>query len=107
MSDSLNRGLPDPPPDAGRPRTTTHRSFVDTDGVEWNVWEIKPSSVQGTGSMLMLQPVVEPYLERGWLCFESNRGEKRRFAPVPSDWERYSFHQIIELWRRATPVRKL
>ena len=107
MSDSLDRRRPDQPSGADLPRAATHRSFFDTDGVEWKVWEIHPSSVQGTGRKLMLQPAVEPYLEKGWLCFESNRGEKRRLAPVPSDWDRSSFHQIIELWRRAVPVRKL
>jgi hypothetical protein len=81
-----------------------HRTFFDPNGLEWKVWEVSSSSVESAGGAL--QGFVEPYLQKGWLCFESSRGEKRRLAPVPADWERHSFHRMIELWRQATPARK-
>ena len=28
-----------------------------------------------------------PQLEAGWLCFESEDGERKRLAPVPDAWE--------------------
>jgi hypothetical protein len=31
--------------------------------------------------------VLPPAFSRGWLLFESERGEKRRIAPVPQKWE--------------------
>lgn len=84
--------------------TETHRTFVDPDGVEWKVWEVHPSSVHDAASKLSAR--VAPELEQGWLCFESARGEKRRLAPIPPEWNRYSFSRMIALWRQATTAQK-
>jgi hypothetical protein len=104
LTESLNRGSPDESHRPDEPGQTTHRTFFDPDKVEWKVWEVTPSSLENAGSAL--RGFVEPSLQKGWLCFESSKGEKRRLAPVPSGWERHSFHGMIELWRRATAVRK-
>jgi hypothetical protein len=104
LAESLNRSSPDESHRADQPGQTTHRTFSDTDAVEWKVWEVTPSSLESAGGAL--QGFVEASLQKGWLCFESSRGEKRRLAPVPSDWERHTFHGMLELWRRATPVPK-
>jgi hypothetical protein len=104
VADSLNRGTPDESTRPDQPGQSTHRTFFDTDAIEWKVWEVTSSSLENaTGA---LQGFVDPQLAKGWLCFESSKGEKRRLVPVPSDWERHSFHGMIELWRRATPVKK-
>ena len=104
MSESINRGRPNRILGSDQLRETTHRVFFDTHGIEWKVWEVNPSSVQS--ARRRLQGFVEPSLEMGWLCFESSQGEKRRLTPVPSNWERFSFHGVIDLWRLAIPVRK-
>ena len=39
----------------------------------------------------------------GWLVFESET-EKRRFMPVPEDWETYPDDRLLLLLRVATPV---
>ncbi|HET9634855.1 MAG TPA: hypothetical protein VFP26_02910 [Gemmatimonadaceae bacterium] len=80
----------------------THRAFVDPDGIKWQVWEIKPEVADRLGGAAR----VHPDLAEGWLCFESANGEKRRLAPVPADWTRYSFPRLIALWRSATPGRR-
>ena len=47
--------------------------------------------------------VLDPEFTQGWLCFE--RGdERRRFAPIPADWERLSEHDLSKLWTTATRV---
>lgn len=105
LTDSLNRGWPDEPLRSRQPEETAHRTFFDTDAVEWKVWEVTPSSLESASGSL--HGFVEPALKKGWLCFESAKGEKRRLAPVPSDWARLTFHAMIDLWRRATPAKKL
>lgn len=81
-----------------------HRAFTDPDGVEWKVWEVRPSSVDVAASKLGGR--VAPHLQNGWLCFESANGEKRRLAPVPAGWETFFFSKMIALWRQATVVQK-
>jgi hypothetical protein len=83
---------------------TLHRGFNDPDGVEWKVWEVRPSSIDQAASKLGGR--VAPDLQNGWLCFESETGEKRRLAPVPAGWEAFFFSRMIALWRQATVVRK-
>jgi len=40
----------------------------------------------------------------GWLCFESIN-QKRRLAPVPSDWSEMSEGELEQLCETATPSR--
>jgi hypothetical protein len=44
---------------------------------------------------------VAPGYETGWLCFESERGEKRRLIPVPKDWEQADADQLRVWWNEA------
>jgi hypothetical protein len=81
-----------------------HRAFTDPDGVEWKVWEVHPSSVDHAANKLGGR--VAPDLQNGWLCFESDAGEKRRLAPIPLDWQKFFFSRLIALWRRASVVHK-
>jgi hypothetical protein len=60
-----------------------HRSFVDEDGEEWNVWDVQASTLETDRARL---PNVATHLRHGWLAFETNR-EKRRLAPIPTEWE--------------------
>lgn len=89
-----------------------YRTFIDSAGAEWQVWDIIPRMHERRNSEKLdrrveLNPIEfadrrrlenrragggEPrraYLRgsyaHGWLCFES-RQEKRRLSPIPSDW---------------------
>lgn len=85
-----------PTPAVTRP-ASVRRQFFDAKGASWDVWDVSPhdlsrfdydrrssSRVRGDAP----RPVdasVYPELREGWLCFQSAT-EKRRFAPIPSDW---------------------
>ena len=77
------------------------RTFTDVTGVEWEVWEVYPRLLErrlmrerratrrGTLERRHV-PVGRPTLPRqimgGWLAFQSGL-ERRRFVPVPDEWE--------------------
>ena len=76
-----------------------HRTFRDSRGREWQVWEVHPESwerrlgerrrVPRAGADRRQQPQLRPALPNdmrdGWLAFAS-RTERRRLAPIPPDW---------------------
>lgn len=49
---------------------------------------------------------VQPGYENGWLCFESEAGEKRRLVPVPDGWENASSDRLTAWCRVAIRVVK-
>lgn len=77
------------------------RTFTDVAGVDWEVWEVYPRLIErrlmrerraarrGTLERRHV-PVGRPTQPRqilgGWLAFQS-RLERRRFVPVPDEWE--------------------
>ena len=69
-----------------------HRTFRDPAGAEWQAWDTYPATDRG-------RLALGPAFVAGWLCFERLSdarpepadaapapSEKRRVAPVPSDW---------------------
>lgn len=86
-----------------------YRTFIDSAGSEWQVWDIVPRlterrSFDETDRRVAIRPI--PFADRrratrrlthtrrsvlrgtyahGWLCFDSGR-EKRRLSPIPDDW---------------------
>lgn len=72
------------------------REFRDSNGVEWAVFLTERR--QGAARDHYLP---EEYRE-GWLVFESSEGEKRRLAPVPSNWESLEDEELAALCARAT-----
>ena len=56
--------------------------FSDTDGVRWTVSEI--ARFDFSEKLISLLP--HPERRGGWLLFESDRGERRRLAPIPLEW---------------------
>jgi hypothetical protein len=110
-----------------------HRSFTDTAGIVWNVWDVLPQwTERRSGERRRTDPddVADPPvlerrrkgnrradagetpgaririaagLSRGWLAFEGG-GDKRRLAPIPPGWEAFDDSQLAELCRRATPI---
>lgn len=103
-----------------------HREFVDSAGLAWQVWDVRPHPVRSaddrrqhprrddppephdperrSGDERRLRPErrnhdrlpVTPGLEAGWLCFEST-AEKRRLAPVPIGWDELADHDLERL----------
>lgn len=72
------------------------RTFTDSSGVSWTVWD----TIRSTDA-----PVTST-LAGGWLTFESERGEKRRLAPIPLYWANApegDLHQLLERARPVTP----
>jgi hypothetical protein len=73
------------------------REFRDASGTEWRVF-LTP---RGSDAVSREHFLPEAYRE-GWLVFESAR-EKRRFAPVPADWETVPVEALVELCGKASP----
>jgi hypothetical protein len=75
----------------------THRILRDKRGVRWDVFPVYTDSRVAARWHLEL-----PY-SQGWLCFDS-AGEKRRLAPVPSQWYRLGNAQLEALAEIADVV---
>lgn len=103
-----------------------HRTFVDQKGTSWQVWEVHPSSVERRmhDRRVRQRPredddrrrgrdrrqrheqriYLGAELSQGWLAFDSGR-EKRRYAPIPPEWERLPSAKLAELCQAAKVVR--
>jgi hypothetical protein len=68
--------------------------FTDASGVLWTVTEI--ARFDFSERVMALLP--HPERRQGWLLFESSLGDRRRFTPVPADWQRLP---VAELERCA------
>ena len=87
-----------------------YRTFVDSIGTEWQVWDIVPQLTERRGLtstdrerrvsdtevpidrrretrrlMETHRAVLRGSFAHGWLCFQSMKG-KRRLTPIPGDW---------------------
>lgn len=58
------------------------RSFLDDDGVRWEVREINDLS----HAVIPTRQLHRPEFAGGWLLFTSALGARRRLAPVPGLW---------------------
>lgn len=76
------------------------RVFVDRSGMEWLVWHVTPG--QHTGQRIHITTLPDELAE-GWLAMESPAG-KRRFYPVPPDWEHLPDDKLDVLLQAAVPV---
>jgi hypothetical protein len=91
-----------------------HRQFVDASGALWAVWDVRPSplrqsddqdSALARSARARSIADIDNTLSAGWLCFES-ADQKRRLAPIPSDWDALSVDELIKLCQRAANVRR-
>lgn len=98
-----------------------HREFIDADGVEWQVWEVIPSTAERRGSgerrfgtraagerrtQQQLRVRMEEGLADGWLVFECAT-EKRRLLPVPQGWSELSDDALAALGRSAVVAPRM
>jgi len=96
--------------------SVAHRTFRDSDGVDWEVWDVFPGWAdrrhgddrrdaprprRGDRRALLGKRIgVRAELASGWLCFRGG-GEKRRVAPIPERWEELDDAGLSALARSA------
>lgn len=104
----------------------SHRTFVDSNHITWQVWDVVPTLVErrrtqrrGTESSVRSdrrhgrdrRVVAEPRVparagfEHGWLAFESSL-ENRRLAPIPERWPDFTETELQQLCASAIPGRR-
>jgi hypothetical protein len=90
-----------------------HREFMDGIGRHWDVWSVVPERAerrQRESDDHVLErrdrenhefrvPLSEPWTH-GWLAFET-KGEKRRLAPIPDNWDLGTDEQLHRLLDQA------
>jgi hypothetical protein len=109
------------------------RNFVDAEGRKWEAWFVRPTAKERRQTDRRIENVnagaaysgrnrrVGPErrvnasrprthaatgYENGWLCFESENGEKRRLVWAPDSWEKLPLDRLWVLCRVATFVGK-
>lgn len=99
-----------------------YRTYVDTTGTEWQVWDVVPRlserrSTEVNDRRVVTVPIrfadrrtevrrvtqarkafLRGTYAQGWLCFDSSR-EKRRLSPIPNDWTTCS-EELLEVYGR-------
>jgi hypothetical protein len=92
------------------------RQFTDERGVEWLVWDVHPGDVgrmiydrraaqrdESAGEAVPSARLVQPELQQGWLCFLAET-EKRRFTPIPPDWDQLPDSVLRVMLEVASPA---
>lgn len=79
------------------------RRFLDADNVQWAAWEVEIAYVAENAARLTY---LAPELAAGWVAFESERGERRRLAPIPEGWYEADERGLLGLLERADVVRE-
>jgi hypothetical protein len=81
------------------------RAFTDSSGTEWRVWDVLPSATTQSFSAGLggLSSLMGTAFASGWLCFESG-AEKRRLAPIPTEWVESGERDLERLCSRAVVV---
>jgi hypothetical protein len=98
--------------------TMSHRVFNDSHGIQWDVWEVEPSSAERRRAIHDRRQTPRPGPDRrriadsmrvristeltdGWLTFQASH-EKRRLAPVPEGWNLLDDEALEQLLQKAT-----
>ena len=105
---------------------TGYRKYSDSWGRTWEVWMVHPSSIERRGierrnhvenSVYLIEQrllgdrrkvvgarvAIASEYSSGWLCFTRD-GERRRLAPIPTNWLSASEAQLAEWCRAAKRV---
>src|SRR4051812_15170552 len=98
-----------------------HREFLDESGRLWDVWDVRPTSVERRVNADRRQAlrettdrrqrremrlVVPSELREGWLAFHT-MGERRRVSPIPNGWEFLTDRELSRLAGHAVKLRTL
>jgi hypothetical protein len=79
------------------------RRFTDAENVQWAAWEVEVAYIAENAARLQY---LAPELAGGWVAFESDRGERRRLAPVPEGWYEAEPSGLLGLLERADVVHE-
>jgi len=71
--------------------------FTDESGTLWTVSEI--ARMDFSERVMALLP--HPERRQGWLLFESQFGERRRYTPIPEAWRNLSHSTLEECLAKA------
>ena len=103
-----------------------YRVFKDSEGTEWQTWDVVPHlaerrvhdrraepTVHTTERrrqpdrrvVVGRRPVLSKGLDGGWLCFEA-AVQKRRLTPIPRDWLVCGEEQLERYCRAAKPAAR-
>jgi hypothetical protein len=103
-----------------------YRVFKDSQGTEWQAWDVVPQlserRVQDRRRQRLpppsaerrsmerrtvsgRRPVLSAGMDSGWLCFEA-LVEKRRLTPIPSDWLRCAEDRLEQYLKAAKPAQR-
>ena len=74
--------------------------FTDTSGIVWTVSEI--ARLDFSERLMALLP--HPERRKGWLLFESQLGERRRYTPIPDAWRSLSPTALEQCLAGAVPA---
>jgi hypothetical protein len=102
-----------------------YRTFIDSDGVEWQAWDVLPRAVDRRIANRRVSREHVVFADRrradrrqvdgrwtpltsglrdGWLCFDHD-GNRRRLTPIPPDWEDCAPTVLERYCRSANPAR--
>ena len=92
----------------------SYRSFVDPNGLRWQVWTVIPSpqgmwagrgaSAPPAGDHAVPEaPTVRLAMRQGWLAFQAG-ADHRRVMGIPDGWEDRSDDGLVQLLGRAEQV---
>ena len=79
------------------------RSFLDDNGVRWEVREICDRAL----AIVPARHLRHPEFADGWLLFTTDDGQRRRLAPYPRNWHASSDGELQSLCRVALVVGML
>lgn len=74
--------------------------FTDVSGILWTVSEI--ARMEFSERLMALLP--HPERRQGWLLFESQLGERRRYTPIPDAWRTFPPSALEECLASAVPA---
>jgi hypothetical protein len=73
--------------------------FTDASGTLWTVSEI--ARLDYSERLMAMLP--HPERRQGWLLFESEHGDRRRYTPIPNDWRTSSTSTLERYLSDAMP----
>ncbi len=97
----------------------TYREFTDEQGQLWEVWEIRPISIERRlneerrryprlsdrrNSNLELK--LRGSHRDGWLTFQCEH-QRRRLVPIPEGWDSLPDSELVGLLERAAPLGRI
>jgi hypothetical protein len=74
--------------------------FTDSSGILWTVSEI--ARLDYSERLMAMLP--HPERRQGWLLFESEQGDRRRYTPIPDDWRKSTTAALEGCLREAVPA---